>query len=371
MSRRLFALLALGLLAGCDSGDDRRDAPQTLGPSSAPPQETARIVATRLRPGNPPRFALVTLSDDGSKPRVLVEAPRRQIERLGQIGSPAWSPDAGHVYFVGVLRESEGDRFVYYESDVFVVDANGGEPRRITTSRDVQAVVPSPDGKTLLVARDQHPGKRPFTSGLWLLDASGGNFRPLVDAKEGRLDLPGSWSPDGRTIAFTRCTFEPPGKGGFIENTCGVYTISPDGSGLRKLAERSSQPAFSPDGRRIAFVSDRDGHGEVARGEDENSFANELFVTDVAGRNQRRLTETEELDEQAPAWSPDGTRIAFAREGPARFVDQLMVVNDDGTCPTRLIGNAGETMARAVRSFSSPAWRPGRLTGELATLDCD
>jgi Tol biopolymer transport system component len=367
VARPLVALLALGLLAACDSGG----VTQATGPSAAPPQETARIVATRVRPGNPPRFALVTVSDDGSQPRVLVEAPRRTIERLGPIGSPAWSPDAAHVYFIGVLREREGDRFVYYESDVFVVNANGGEPRRITTSRDVHAVVPSPDGKTLLVARDQHPGRRPFTIGLWLLDASGGNFRLLVDAEEGRLDLPGSWSPDARTIAFTRCTFEPPGEQGFIENTCGVYTISPDGSGLRELAERSSQPAFSPDGRRIAFVSDRDGHGEIARGEDENSFANELYVTDVAGRNQRRLTETEKLDEQAPAWSPDGRRIAFAREGPARFVDQLMVVNDDGTCPTLLIGNAGETTPRAGGSFSSPAWRPGPLTGELASLDCD
>jgi Tol biopolymer transport system component len=361
MARRLVALLAVSLLAGCDGGDDRRSAPQ----------EAASIVATRLRPGNPPRFALVTLSDDGSRLRVLVKAPRRSIERLGPLGSPAWSPDAERVYFVGVLRERVGDRFAYYESDVFVVDANGGEPRRITTSRDVHAVVPSPDGKTLLVARGEHPRRLPFTFGLWLLDADGGNARRLVDAEEGRWELPGSWSPDGRTIAFTRCSFKLPDKQGFIENSCGVYTISPDGSGLRELAERSSQPAFSPDGRRIAFVSDRDGHGDVARGEDENSFANELYLMDVAGRNQRRLTETEKLDEQTPAWSPDGTRIAFAREGPARFVDQLMVVNDDGTCPTLLIGNAGERTARTILSFSSPAWRPGRLTSELAPLDCD
>jgi Tol biopolymer transport system component len=370
VARRLVALLALGLLAGCDLGDDGRQAPQSTGPSLAPPQEDARLAAIRLRPGNPPRIALFTIRDDRSKLRVLIEAPDGEIERLGPLGPPAWSPDAERVYFVGVLREREGDRFRYYEGEVFVVDANGGEPSRITSSRDLHTVVPSPDGKTLLVSRDEHPGKRPFTMGLWLLAADGGNPRRLVDAEEGRLELGGSWSPDGRTIAFTRCNFEPPDRHGFIENTCGVYTVSPDGTGLRQLAKRSAEPAFSPDGRSIAFVSDRDDNGEIARGEDENSFANELYVMDADGDNQRRLTETESLDEATPTWSPDSMRIAFAREGPSRFVDQLMVVNADGTCPTRLIGDAG--MTRFTKPwFTSPAWRPGRLTGELAPLDCD
>jgi Tol biopolymer transport system component len=369
VARRLVGLLALGLLAGCDLNDDGREVPRSV-PSVAPPQEDARIAAIRLGPGNPPRLALITLGDDGSKVRVLFEAPNGGIERLGPLGPPAWSPDAQRVYFVGVLRGREGDRFRYYESDVFVLAANGGEPRRITTSRDVNTAVPSPDGKTLLVSRDEHPGTRPFTTGLWLLDADGGNPRRLFDAEEGRLEFAGSWSPDGGTIAFTRCTFEPPDRQGFIENTCGVYTVSPDGSGLRELAERSAQPAFSPDGRFIAFVSDRDDNGEIPRGEDENSFANELYVMDADGDDQRRLTDTESLDEATPTWSADSARIAFARQGPASFVDQLMVVNADGTCPTRLIGNADKASVNTPWS-SSPAWRPGPLTGELAALDCD
>jgi Tol biopolymer transport system component len=371
VQRRLVALLAVSLLAGCDGGADRPAAPATTGPSAAPPQETALVVATRLRPGNPPRVALVTLSDDGSNLRVLFEAPEGAIERLGPFGPSAWSPDAERVYFVGVLGEREGDRFRYYDADVFVVDASGGLRRRVTNWGDVHLAIPSPDGRTLLVEREEHPGKRPFTSGLWLVDVSGRNARRLVDAENGRLDRAGSWSPDGLTIAFTRCTFEWPDRHGFMKNTCGVYAVSPDGSGVRRLAERSSQPAFSPDGESIAFVSDRDDNGELARGEDESSFANELYVMDADGDDQRRLTETESLDEAAPAWSPDGARIAFAREGPARFVDQLMVVKADGTCPTLLIGDASRTATNATPWFSFPAWRPGRLIGELASLDCD
>jgi dipeptidyl aminopeptidase/acylaminoacyl peptidase len=360
--RVLAALLALGL-AACEGSDDQ---PKAF-PTAAPPQDAARIIAIRTRPGNPPRFALVTLGDDGSRLHALVKAPAAAIERLD---APAWSPDAKHVYFVGVLGEREGDDHVYYDSDIFAIGAQGGRRRRITNTGDARAAVPSPDGKTLLLGRGEHQGKRPFTNGLWLADPDGGKIRRLLGAEDGRLDLAGSWSPDGRTIAFTRCTFEAPDKRGLIHNTCAVYTVSPDGSDLQKLADRSSQPAFSPDGRFIAFVSDRDDNGELAAGEDEDVFANELYVMDADGGNQRRLTETEGLDEALPTWSPDGSRIAYEREGPARFTEQLMIVNADGTCQTLLIGNADELRFFSP-SFTAPAWRPGPLTGELAPLDCD
>lgn len=88
------------------------------------------------------------------------------------------------------------------------------------------------------------------------------------------------------------------------------------------------------------------------------------------GDDQRRLTQSESLDETGPSWSPDGSRIAFAREGPARFRNELMVVNADGTCPTHLIGDASDE-SLAAPSFDSPAWRPGRLSGGLSPLDCD
>ena len=90
---------------------------------------------------------------------------------------------------------------------------------------------------------------------------------------------------------------------------------------------------------------------------------------DADGGNERRLTTTESLDEAAPAWSPDGSRIAYARTGPARFQKQLMVVKADGSCPTRLAGN-GAAAQVGTPWFDWPAWRPGHLVGELAPLVC-
>jgi Tol biopolymer transport system component len=312
------------------AGDDE---PESNGrvESAAPPQPTARLLAVRFRPGpppyfNPPRFDLLTMDEDGSDERVVVRSPRSEDVPLQRVAGPAWSPSGDRIYFTGVVGERETDQLTYALSDVFVVRPAGSGLQRLTNTADrgaftrpavsQGAVVPSPDGRTLLFARSEHPGELPFTTGLWIMNAGGTGSRRLLEAEEGRLDLPGSWSPDGRTIAFTRCRWMPPGPQGMTPNTCTVQTISSTGEDLTELAERASAPAYSPDGKRIAFLSDRDEHGTHLTGSDEVDFANELYVMDADGGNPERLTETERLDEESPSWSPDGERIASARRGP-------------------------------------------------------
>jgi Tol biopolymer transport system component len=368
-------------LAAC-AGDDE---PHPIVEASAPPQETARLVAVRVRPGpppyfNPPRFDLLTMNEDGSEQRVVVRSPISGEIRLLRVSAPAWSPDAEWIYFTGVVGERDTDRFTYFLSDIFAVRPDGSGLRRLTETGwggafarpavSQGAVVPSPDGQTLLFARNEHPDELPFTTGLWLVNADGGEARRLLGARDGWLDLPGSWSPDGRTIVFTRCRYVPPGPEGLTPNTCTVQRVSRTGADLTELARRASAPAYAPDGERIAFLSDRDEYGIHRTGSDESDFANELYVMDADGGDPRRLTETEGLDEGTPSWSPDGERIAYGREGPASFAHQLMIVNADGTCATRIAGDASVSDVHRARDYEQPVWRPGRVTGPRPALEC-
>ena len=312
----------------------------------------------------------MTLNEDGSGERVVLRTPTTGGTTLLRLSDPSWSPDARWIYFTGTVEERETERLAYSLTDVFAVRADGSGLRRLTTTGDAARPVPSPDGKALLFMRSEHPARLPFASGLWLMAADGARQRRLLEAGDGQLDVPGSWSPDGETIVFTRCRWVLPRPDGSVPNTCTVQTASRTGSDVRELAERAREPVYSPDGDRIAFVTDRDEHGLHATGSDENAFAHELYAMDSDGGDSQRLTDTEELDEGSPSWSPDGERIAYEREGPARFTKQLMIVPSEGGCAARIAGDAAVSDVRRVRDYGQPAWRPGTDTAH-PELECE
>jgi len=115
-----------------------------------------------------------------------------------------------------------------------------------------------------------------------------------------------------------------------------IWAIQPDGSALRPLTDDNgdeSDPALSPDGRRIAFVSDLDGD-------------NDIYVMNADGSGQVRLTDNDVSDE-APAWSPGGDRIAWS----SGAVDaQILVMDADG-------GNTQPVTDEAGR-VTDPSWSP-------------
>lgn len=144
----------------------------------------------------------------------------------------------------------------------------------------------SPDGRTLAWVRYAPDGS--FGPEIWLMDADGENPRPLTPGVT--ADQP-AWSPDGTRIAFTS----------FRDANADLYVIDIDGAGLQRLTEheaRDEYAAWSPDGEFIAFGSLREGDFDI-------------FVMRSDGSDLRRLTSSPAIDFR-PSWSPDGRWIAFS-----------------------------------------------------------
>jgi Tol biopolymer transport system component len=135
------------------------------------------------------------------------------------------------------------------------------------------------------------------------------------------VDPSGSLVSEAGQIAFTRLT-----KFNDTDIESDIYMIKLDGLERRRLTNRPGFDGFcawSPDGRRIAFASDR------------NSGNWELYVMNSDGTEQQRLTNTSEEDEGVPAWSPDGEKIAYVVDPLGGSI--IHVTDADGSDQRRLV----------------------------------
>jgi Tol biopolymer transport system component len=181
---------------------------------------------------------------------------------------------------------------------------------------------------------------------IYTMNADGSGVTQLTDS--GGPDKSPAWSPDGSKIAFTHVEIHHTGTGHVFFST-DIWLMNVNGSGLVQLTQtgHESSPAWSLDGSRIAFESTRDGNSEI-------------YVMRADGSGITRLTHRMANDYD-PAWSPDGSKIAFDSKPPGCCGNfDIYLMNADGSAVTRL--------TRDPHDDSGPAWSPD---GSRIVFDSD
>jgi Tol biopolymer transport system component len=213
---------------------------------------------------------------------------------------PVWSPDGTRTAF---SSNSSG-------GDVYVTNADGSNLTRLTSDPANDGDPSwSPDGKRIAFSSN-----RDGQYEVYVMNADGSAQTRLT---AGLANNGGpKWSPDGSHIAYWSS----------VDGTESVYLMNADGSGQRKVASGvpfafASDVAWSPDGSQLAFA--------LLVGQQSNEDG-EVFVVDADGSNLRSLTANSVTNDTEPAWSPDGRRIVFvSRSHSGKAI--ISVMNADGS----------------------------------------
>lgn len=259
------------------------------GPSFSPAGDRFAFVG----PAENAKGAGVAVADVGSETsRVIYRDPARNV--LG----PQWSPTGDRIVFgIGVfdaffngfhgLFLKPEDR-VEGGAQVAMVNADGSGFRELTNGPNNSGFPSmSPDGRRFVYRTFGPEG-----DGLRIMDIETKTVTPIA----GGYDNFPLWSPRGDLIMFSRQA----------EGDYEIYTIKPDGTGLRRLTHsrgNDAHMAWSPDGEHIAFASTRMGFKDEVPYTDSPQPYGEIFVMRADGSEVRQLTDNQ-WEEGTPAWQP-------------------------------------------------------------------
>lgn len=236
-------------------------------------------------------------------------------------GATNLTPENGNGDYLAAI--SRDGKMIAYNADltresteVFVMNVDGSNKRRVTKCKGGNFHPAfSPDGKKI-VFHSIRDGVRQ----IYVINVDGTGETRLNNDKFENRDP--SFSPDGKKIVFisNRGETDSEGAGNFQ-----IYTMNVDGSGIMPLTTGPAfnlDPAYSPDGKKIVFTTNRD-------------FNAEIYIMNADGTGQQRVTSTTTNNESHPSFSPDGAKIVY-HTNRDRGNYEIYTVNIDGTGETRL-----------------------------------
>ena len=240
-------------------------------------------------------------------------------------------------------------------AEIYVMKADGSNLLRLTNNPAVdQHPGPSPDGLRIAFSSDRDDpdwstcgtsGKPNCKFDLYVMNIDGSDVRRLTYGTA--QDSQPAWSPGGGSIAFVSTADDPdpttcgqPGRPACVLN---IYRVNVNGSAITRVtpsvpgnpSASNWDPNWAPDESRIAFTSNRDGNDEI-------------YTIAPDGTRLTRLTNDAASDGH-PAWSPDGSQIVFESNREGHY--QLYLMNPDGSGVRRLTSSNGDDRY--------PIWRPG------------
>ncbi len=240
--------------------------------------------------------------------------------------SPAWSQKGDKIAYT---------EFAYHKvdkvrnSDLFIYEILTGKHFLVSYRKGINsgaAFMPGDEYILMTASKDGNPD-------IYKMSADGVNMEALTHGPNHAMNVEPAISPDGKKIAFSSDRLGRPM----------VFTMNIDGTGTKRITlagKYNSSPAWSPDGKIIAFAA-----------QDHDHF--DIFSMGVDGGNLKRMTDAKKpsgraANNESPSWSPDGRFILFSSDRTGN--QQLYLINPDGTNERRITEDRF--------NWEKPKWSP-------------